>query len=174
MNGLFKLLLTFNSTAFIWVVFGFKHIESLPSFFGLGKIIWPIAFTASPILLAKISILLMPKRESDEINSRNIKTIEHIDNSYLPSYLGYFFVALSANNFHITLYIYCLITIFSHASQVTYFNPVLLILGYKFYRIETQKGSVIHFISHEKYKNPNNLGVVLAHRINDHTFITPK
>ncbi len=61
--------------------------------------------------------------------------------------------------------------IFTFLSQALYFNPLFLIFKYEFYNITTKSGTAIFLISKQKYKNPSDVGNLIAYRINNYTFI---
>ncbi|MBE0354513.1 hypothetical protein PPHE_a2181 [Pseudoalteromonas phenolica O-BC30] len=98
-------------------------------------------------------------------------SIEHANNSFLPSYLGYFFVALSISNWETLFFVYGVLFIFTFLSQALYFNPLFLLFGFEFYNIKTKNGTAIFLISRNKYKKPNEIDIEKAHRINNYTFI---
>ena len=91
--------------------------------------------------------------------------------SFLPSYLGYFFVALSINNWETLSFVYGVLFIFTYLSQALYFNPLFLLFGFEFYNIKTKNGTAIFLISRNKYKKPNEIDIEKAHRINNYTFL---
>jgi hypothetical protein len=125
-----------------------------------------IVFTA--ICLALKFILV-----DDSIES-GINNISLADNSFLPSYLGYFFVALSIPNkeWQIFLMIYILVFVFTFCSSALYFNPLFLVFGYSFYYITTANEKKVFLISKRKI-DINSLNVEFKHlkRIKGFTFI---
>lgn len=124
-----------------------------------------------PILFAWLSIPLTKHFSKYSIKKGSIDYIENANNTFLPSYLGYFFVALSINNNETMIYITTILLIFTYVSQALYFNPIFLILGYKFYNIKTTNGTAIFLISKHIYTNPRDIEIDYLFRINDHTFI---
>jgi len=110
---------------------------------------------------------------SDRVKSGDITKLTHADSTFLPSYLGYFFVALSVDSYHVMCFVYGIVFLFSFSSQSTYFNPVFLVLGYRFYSLETKKGTTVCLVSRQNYKNPGSIGEFSAFRINDHTLMAP-
>ena len=124
-----------------------------------------------PVLLTGLSILLSPLLGKDGFDKGSIESIEHANNSFLPSYLGYFFVALSIPNYETLVFVYTVLFIFTFLSQALYFNPLFLLFGYEFYNIKTQSGTAIFLISRYKYKSPCEIEIPKANRINNYTFI---
>jgi hypothetical protein len=107
----------------------------------------------------------------DEFKAGKVASIEHANNSFLPSYLGYFFVALSIGNWETLWFVYGVLFVFTFLSQALYFNPLFLLFGYEFYNIATKNGTAIFLISKERYKKPDDIQIPLAYRINNYTFI---
>jgi hypothetical protein len=130
-----------------------------------------LSYVLIPILLTGISILLSSKLGKDQFKEYSVESIEHANNSFLPSYLGYFFVALSVSNLETLRFVYALLFIFTFLSQALYFNPLFLIFGYEFYNIKTKNGAVVFLISRKKYKIPTDIDIPIVFRINNYTFI---
>jgi len=150
-----------------------RNLDDLPGLHGVGKWVWSIALLSIPFALSKSSIFLVRKLGSDRVKSGDITKLTHADSTFLPSYLGYFFVALSVDSYHVMFFVYGIVFLFSFSSQSTYFNPVFLVFGYRFYSLETKKGTTVCLVSRQNYKNPGNIGEFSAFRINDHTLMTP-
>ena len=150
MNRLFRFFLAVSSTSLFIVIFLIKSrcyiLESnfysyLDKFLKINNLeqYSLVGFISIPLLFLAISMKLLEKLSKDRIKEGEIIEIENSTNNFLPSYLGYFFVALSIsdNDFLTMSIIYCIIVLFVFYSQTNYFNPFLLILGYKFYKIKT-------------------------------------
>lgn len=185
MNTLFKLILAISSTSLLPVVFliksriylfevnFYRYIDSefivgcLVKASLLGYFIFPMLFFLGVVFLLRFL-------SRDDIRDGEIIEIENATNMFLPSFLGYFFVALSVsdNDFFILLIIYALLTVFVFLSQINYFNPLFLILGYTFYNIKTKNGLSILFISKSKYRRAKDVSFKEVYRINDFTFIS--
>ena len=98
------------------------------------------------ISIAKIAIFLTRFLQNDNLVGK-FKEINDTNSSYLASYLGYFFVALSINN-RITLgIIYFLILLFAWHTLNQYYNPIFIIIGYHFYSIKTNNNVVVLVIT---------------------------
>jgi len=178
MNLIFRLLLTFNATALLLLIYlvqkGLTLGKMFPHCIYLST--WPnmvsyLLYFAVPVLLTGLSILLSSKLGCDEFKQGEIQGIEHANNSFLPSYLGYFFVALSINNTETLFFVYAVLFAFTFLSQALYFNPLFLLYGFEFYNIKTSNGTSIFLISRHKYKKPCEIKIAKAHRINNYTFI---
>jgi len=179
LNILFRLLLTFNATSLLLIVFvvqkGYRLRELVPfKLDWLGLLPLPIeyiCYLAVPLSLTRLSIVLSRYLGSDKFRSGDIVNIEHANNSFLPSYLGYFFVALSISSAQALAFVYLTLFVFTFRSQALYFNPLFLIYGYEFYNVRTASGICLFLISKREFKDPTTVEIELACRINDYTFI---
>ena len=178
MNFVFRLLLTFNATSLLVIIFLIQKGYALGHFFAncpylvaLPNSVSYIFYLLVPVLLTWLSILLSPLLGKDNFKAGQITTIEHANNSFLPSYLGYFFVALSIGNFETLLFVYCILFVFTLLSQALYFNPLFLLFRFEFYNITTVNGAAVFLISRHSYKTPSEIDIKLAYRINNYTYI---
>lgn len=179
MNFLFRLLLTFNATSLLVIVFLVQKGCSIGYFFPrIAPYIteFPVFYSylfylSIPVGLTWVSIILCPLLGKDKIFSGEIVSIEHANNSFLPSYLGYFFVALSISSFEALYFVYGVLFVFTFLSQALYFNPLFLIYKFEFYNVTTKSGASIFLISRQKYKIPTDVSADVLYRINDYTFI---
>ena len=178
MNLIFRLLLTFNATSLLIILFLIKKqitlIKLWPNYTCLDTL--PneasyLLYLAVPIALTGLSIYISQWLEKDDFKRGETNSIEHANNSFLPSYLGYFFVALSIGNGETLLFVYGILFVFTFLSQALYFNPLFLLFGYEFYNITTKNGAAIFLISRQKYKTPSDIEIAKAYRINNYTFI---
>jgi len=178
MNIAFRLLLTFNATSLLVIIFlvqkgytfghlftGCQHLADLP------RALSYFVYLLIPIMLTWLSIFLSSFLGRDSFDSGIIKTIEHANNSFLPSYLGYFFVALSVSNGEALLFVYGILFVFTFLSQALYFNPLFLLFRFEFYNITTTNGASIFLISRHVYKIPSEIDINVAYRINNYTYI---
>lgn len=180
-NIAFRLLLTFNATSLLVIVFlvqkGYTISRLLVDTGCLSWLhTWPNAVSYAlyllvPLLSTGLSIRLSSQLGRDAFKPEDIASTEHANNSFLPSYLGYFFVALSISNWETLIFVYSVLFVFTFLSQALYFNPLFLIFGYEFYNITTKNGTAIFLISQQKYKNPSEVVISTAYRINNYTFI---
>lgn len=181
MNTAFRVLLTFNATSLLVIIFAVQKGDSLGYFFGdlacfdwiaaLPNAVSYLLYFLIPVLSTGLSIWLSKYLGRDEFKAGEIASIEHANNSFLPSYLGYFFVALSIGNWETLWFVYGVLFVFTLLSQALYFNPLFLLFGYEFYNITTKNGTAIFLISRERYKKPDDIQIPLAYRINNYTFI---
>lgn len=178
-NLLFRLFLTFNATSLIIVVYLVKTQKSLDYFFplfaSLPHFISYILYFLIPVLLTYLSLLFSSYLINDSLESEEgrsaIKEIEQANNAYLPSYLGYFFVALSVPYCDTLIFVFAILFLFTFLSQTLYFNPLFLIFRYHFYYLTTTTNIKIFLISRKELKDPSKLNFPKLKRINDFTFI---
>lgn len=178
MNFVFRLLLTFNATSLLVIIFlvqkGYVFGQLFPNspyITALPNWISYICYLLIPTALTGASIFLSKFLGKDEFKDRTVESIEHANNSFLPSYLGYFFVALSINNWESLVFVYGVLFVFTFLSQALYFNPLFLIYRFEFYNITNTNGAAIFLISRSKYKTPSEINISKAFRINNYTFI---
>jgi hypothetical protein len=178
MNFVFRLLLTFNATSLLVIIFLVQKTLTLGVAFNkctflveLPNIISYGIYLSVPIFLTGFSIFLSRFLGKDEFDAGKVIAIEHANNSFLPSYLGYFFVALSIGNWETLGFVYGVLFVFTFLSQALYFNPLFLLYGFEFYNIKTKNGAAIFLISRHKYKTPDEIVIDKAYRINNYTFI---
>lgn len=166
MNLLFKLFLTLNSTSWVIVLFGIKEqwtIKTLPSW------IFSIILLIIPILLSLLSLFFAKYLSKDNLQS--CLEVESVDNSFIPTYLGYFFVGLSIENWQILLFVYIIIFLFTFVAQQQYFNPIFLLFGYHFYNITTSNHTKVFIITRRKIRNASEEHFEIINRINNSAFI---
>lgn len=182
LKTIYKLILTGNSTMMLLIVYAikekvflFKNISlSLP--FGvvveksLDQHLIFCIYIIFAVLFSKMC-LVFAKFLSDEIIEGGIINVEPANNSYLPTYLGYFFVALSVNDVTTLLWVYLLVCIFTYNSQTLYFNPMFLLFNYKFYYVSIETGMKLFIITKKNIKDTKTLNFECLKRINDYTFI---
>lgn len=165
---LYRALLTTNSIILLIIVYCVKERLWLPRL----EIYTVILYGIVPICLAALCIKLRCFLSSDSIVG-DIQSIELANDVYLPSYLGYFFVALSIpNKDTITLcFVFTVLFVFIFCSQALYYNPLFLIMGYKFYYVINSKNMKIFIISKREIRIVDVVTFRNLKRINDYTFI---
>lgn len=174
MRILYRLLLTFNATSLIIVIFLIKEniiIQHISKNFLYPNYISFSIYSFIPIFLTYISLLLGNSLATANIKMGTIKEIELANNAFLPSYLGYFFVALSVPNCPTLYFVFLILFIFTFLSQSLYFNPLFLFFGYHFYNITTSKNVKLFIITKQNINDPNEVEFEKLKRINNFTFI---
>lgn len=171
MRRAFRTLLTFNATSLMLVIYQIHSPVLLPGLDGICRILLNISLILMPILLTWLSIWASKWLSKDEFKEGSIVSLSHANNSFLPSYLGYFFVALSAPTLEALAYVYIILFVFTYLSRALYFNPLFLVFGYSFYDAKTAGGTSIFLITKGRYRKPSDIQISVAHRINEYTFI---
>ena len=186
LNFIFRLLLTFNATSLILVVYAVKERYVLSCLFPkldlLPDFVSYLVYFLIPIILTFISLIVANGLDSDSIEFEKeedkekginspIKEIEQANNAFLPSYLGYFFVALSVPYCDTLIFVFGILFIFTFLSQTLYFNPLFLFFGYHFYYLTTDNNIRIFIITRQKLKDPKKESFSKLKRINNFTFI---
>lgn len=178
MNTAFRLLLTLNATSLLVIIFLvnknitlsqiFTNIEFLtlaPNYVSFT------VYTIIPAGLTWLSIKLARHLPKHNFKKGAITGIGHANNAFLPSYLGYFFVALSIDEARTLAFVYGILFVFTFLSQALYFNPLFLLFGYRFYNVKTKNGLEAFLISKEDYKIPEEVSIETCYTINDYTFV---
>ncbi|MFK8795648.1 hypothetical protein [Planococcus plakortidis] len=176
---LYRILLTISSTSLFVVIYLIK--SNVTYDFGEGinsELISYIGYFGAVIILNLLSLSMIRFLESSSLQSQTkekdvLIEIEMANHTFLPTYLGYFFVALSieSSDWIVFGFIYSIVFIFTFFSQTNYFNPLFILMGYQFYYVTTVNNIKVFLITKKLMKNPavhkfNNLK-----RINDFTFI---
>lgn len=175
MNYIYRLLLTFNATSLILVIFLIKeevtinHIHE--KLFALPNYVSYLIYFLIPVLLTYLSLLISKYLGNSNIAKGSIVEVENANNAFLPSYLGYFFVALSVNNCETLIFVFIILFVFTFLSQTLYFNPLFLIFGYHFYNISTNNKAKLFIITKNEINKVDDIEFTKLKRINNFTFI---
>lgn len=170
LKKLYRILLTINSLSVFVIIYIIKEKKQLPiEYFKSAYISYLIYFIL--IILFSAICLKIAKFLPDEIITGGIKQVESANGSYLPSYLGYFFVALSINDFETFVCVGFIIFIFTYFSQAQIFNPMFLLFGYKFYTVNIEDQITFFVISQKNILSIKNLKFSNLKRINNYTYI---
>lgn len=166
----FLLLMSVSASGYVVVIYLIKEgmtLRFLPE--GVRGLSY-IAYLAVPTILSWICLRLsghLPKCGME----CEIAEVELASHSFLPSYLGYFFVALSIPNIRALAYVYAVILLFTYLSQALSFNPMYLLFRYSFYFVTGEDGTKIFLITRQKMKPRQDVVLDDLRRINDFTFI---
>ena len=175
MEYIFKFFLTLNSLLLSLMVFLIKEeivINSLhPCLSNSPNIITYILYFVIILITTWLSMQLTNSLDTDEIDEGSISVIEPANDAFLPSYLGYFFVALSVPNIEVFLYVFGIICVFIFYSRISYFNPIFFLFGFNFYYIVNNKNIKVLLITRRQLKEPKNAVFNNLKRINNYTFM---
>ena len=170
LNVIYQLFLTLNATSLIVVIFLVKEQKTLSILSKFPNWVSYLAFVAVPVILTGVSLLLTRFLSDDSIEG-GIKDLEQANNAYLPSYLGYFFVALSVPYEETLIFVFILLFMFTFFSQTLYFNPLFLFWGNHFYYLTTDKNVKIFLITKKRIRCTEHLSFPKLKRINNFTYI---
>lgn len=166
-----KLLLTFSSTSMVLFIYQIKSPIIFRDLSGACRYLLLIAIFIALIAITQIALWVSSFLSRDVFTKGSVAAIENANNTFLPSYLGYFFVALSVSDDLTLVFVYIIIFLFTCFSQALYFNPIFLLLGYKFYNVTTKKGTVVFLVSKNNFRAPDDVEINTAYRINNYTFL---
>lgn len=178
-----KLMLTISATWIYVLLYYLNRILSLKSS-NIKAVIFnyisnsPVKFCIliiGTLIMGITPIIMSMRRASEDFEKAELLELE--DNSFVPSYLGYFFISINADNYLTMISFYIIILLFMYFAGVEYFNPIFLLLHYHIYKVQSDNG--VQFILILKYKQGvvrksaalNNLKL---HRINNLTYIGKK
>ncbi len=143
----------------------------------LFSILIYLIVSATCLLIGKISILAGKTGATDSLSVNSIDIIEPANEYFLPIYLSYILVAISISTPKAFLIIFLMIAILLFFSKTAFFNPVLLILGYRFYHITNSKGLKTLLIikydikNKDDLRNQDNTHSINVKKINEYTYI---
>lgn len=118
--------------------------------------------------------------DHDVLERTKVKEFEQANDFYLPIYLGYAFVAISLPTLKSFILFFVLMLIVLSRTRFFYFNPIFLVLGYKFYFIRQVDDSKVLIISKKEIKtfrelfedsNGDIVDNVYLTKVNDYTFL---
>ena len=133
------------------------------------------------LLLSLLSINFSFKYLDQGVIERSkIEEFEQANDFYLPIYLGYAFVAISLPTLKSFLLFFVLMLIVLARTRFFYFNPIFLVLGYKFYFIKQIDDSKVLVISKKEIKtidelfedgNGDTRSYIALTKVNEYTFL---
>ena len=166
MRRLFKFLLAANSIMIMAVIHLIKESIWICNYKGVSIGL----YITIPVVLAGCCLLLSNGLSTDSADG-GFSNVELANDNYMPSYLGYFFVALSIGDMRVLLVVFCILLVFLLCSQNLYYNPLFLLYGYKFYYVTSKSGMRMFIISKREIKEAEGLKFSNLRRINNFTFI---
>ena len=161
-----KLFLSTNASVFI------VSMSSISGVFGcapLNSLCISVAlFIANLIFSFVLLFFLNTSQKKEEVK---IEYIKNIDN-HIIFYVGFWFLGLGINSVYSLIFVIILFFAFSCATNLKYFNPAFLLMGYHFYEAQTAKGtSLFLIIKGRTIRNLSNIDFLKLKRLNDTIFI---
>lgn len=172
----FRSFLTISSLCLIFAVFLANQKLNLVAdihykLIGTPLLVSYMLYFLIAVAVARLSIFFARYLDSDTISRGSLSQIETATDVYLPIYLGYFFVALSIQDYTVFMFVFGIIYIFTFYSSVTYFNPMYCLFRYRFYYAVNQRNMKVLVITRKNLKDPSGVMLEKVRRINDFTFI---
>ena len=161
-----RFVFTLLSTSWVWVVYG---IEQRWSFVFGNVLLTSFALISVPFLLTIVWIVLAKCFSHDNI--ANCADIDEANNDFLANYLGYVFIGIGVDDLQILIFVYLIIFVLTFAVQSKCFNPVLLILGFKYYDVTTSEVTMVFAISKRNLRKPDEVEFNNLRRINNMSYI---
>ncbi len=174
MNIIFKIYLTIIALLPALVIFLIKNDIFLLHLLHLKSVWLYLLYFFILLIVNYVAVFWAKGLGKNNIPKGDIMSIEQVNDSFLPSYLGYFFVSLSIPSVEIFIFIFLLIGILVFFSRSAYFNPMFLLFGFNFYNCTTKIGVKILIITKQQIKLPRSIGFTNIRRINNFTFIDIK
>lgn len=107
----------------------------------------------------------------ERVDSASYKSVELVNDTFLPIYLAYFFVALSTTNYLSFGVVFSIVLIFVYRSGGAYFDPMYVLRGYKIYAATSKSDVKTYIVTRQILKGVEDLNFDQLRRINDFTFI---
>lgn len=167
---LYKMYLTYNATSLLLVTFLIKERYYLNILKDRPIVVSYVVFISISVVLIWISLKMSKLLSKDSIEVKIVE-VENANNAFLPSYLGYFFVALSVATVETMIFVSAMIFVFTFVSQTLYFNPLFLCFGYHFYYVTTEDNIKNFIITKKSIRTTRDLKFNNLRRINNFTYI---
>ena len=120
----------------------------------LNNILTMVTLFGTPLLLSEIFIVFSKIANPKDSLRLPVQKVSSANKDYLPVYLSYFFVSLSIPGsvhegiaYEVLIVFILIIWIFTSLTTTYYFNPLLLLTGYKFYNVTSNNGIELFVIS---------------------------
>ena len=122
MAVIYRLFLTIIALSLSGVVFMAKEDIALinmlhPLVKNTPHLVSFLTYIGICFLLAKFSLYMAKFLSSDSIEQASIQKLEQANDTFLPSFLGYFFVALSIPNVELFFFVFGIIVVFVFFSR---------------------------------------------------------
>jgi hypothetical protein len=122
-------------------------------------------------LVSLLSFKVTRCLSKERVDQFSFESAELVNDTFVPIYLAYFFVALSANNFITFLFVFGIVLMFVYRSGGAYFDPIYVLRGYKIYAVTSIGGVKSYIITNRVIRSATDLALDDLRRINDFTFI---
>lgn len=166
-NNLFLSLLSISWMILLYI------LDNMESIFDNSSIKTALlicfAFFIIQIIITSLELKwILPKYQKD--NLIGVREVENMDGEFLPTYLGYFFIALGLDNPYIAITLFIIILIFVSLTRVQYYNPVFLVYKYHFYKVRTEVGVMLFLITKKEIRINEKIDFIDLRRINNYVY----
>ena len=107
----------------------------------------------------------------ERVDVASFKSVELVNDTFLPIYLAYFFVALSTTSYLSFFLVFAVVLTFVYRSGGAYFDPMYVLRGYKIYAAISKNDVKSYIITKQILKGVADLKFDGLRRVNDFTFI---
>ena len=150
----------------------FRILCRLPFVESEINIIWSyLICLAMPIILAFISIFFITRFPADDTLEVEGNDIVPVEGNFLPTYIGMYVISISLGAIDTDTIVICvfLFVMWLQLGSVSYFNPFISLLGYRYYSVRSIGNKTITLITKEKDLKQ---AVIIDNlvRINNYTF----
>ena len=167
---IYRIMLTANSPILFVIIYLIKKKIQIPFSVFKSEYCSYLIYFALAVIFSALCLYIarfLPR----EIITGGVQQVESASGSYLPSYLGYFFVALSIEDVETFVCAGIVIFLFTYFSQAQIFNPMFLLFGYKFYVVDIEEQITFFVISKRSILSIKDLEFTDLRRINNYTYI---
>lgn len=176
MDYVFRFFLALSALCLTLAVFAAnKQIAVLRNFGGAFCSLPPIwsyvLYFLGAVIVSWVSLKIAAQLADDSIAEGALSAAEPANDAYLPSYLGYFFVALSSQDVWVFSFVFGMIYIFVFLSKAGIFNPIYFLFGYQYFYAMNNDGVKILIITKRTIKVAKAEKFEKLKRINEFTFI---
>lgn len=169
MKNLYRVIFSCSSTSPVIVLYLIRNKMWINNLCFISLCI----YLGAIVVLAALCIVLS-KVLRDSSVEREVSQISVVTMDYTVLFLGCFFVAFSIpeNSLNVLLIVFIILNVFLFRSQSIYFNPMLLLLRYNFYSVETKAGTKIYIITKKRnIKSIKNIRFNHLKQINEFTYL---
>jgi hypothetical protein len=133
---------------------------------------WDMMKCVAIYLICILVLALLPLfcvRFLDKDRIANVMTKTPAETTFVPIYLGYFFIALSVTEIKVFVFVMTLLLFFILHSQHLYFNIIWMVFGYRYYEINHEGTQYLIITKRQDWKDKS--AQLMLRRINNYTFI---
>jgi hypothetical protein len=123
------------------------------------------------LAISSVGLSFSKRLSVETVSKGSFKTFELVNDTFIPIYLAYFFIALSVGNLVTFSIIFSIVFVFVYASSSVCFDPLYVLRGYKIYAAVSNADVKNYIITKQIIKDASAVEFSTLHRINNFTFI---